>query len=246
MPGASWARAQADAGPYINVKNIYRKAAQASTSDTFGGWAAGQSDAVNFNMIRFADVLLWAAECEVEVGSQALAEKYVNLVRARAAEPSGWVMGRLTGYGTTAGKADATKPIVDNTLPAANYKVSPYTGQITAGSKEFARQAVWFERKLELAMEGHRFFDLQRYDGRFGGPEPDGYMAGILNTYIKAMTSIGPIDPATHLSKFFPNSVLNTNGTIAVFTKDRNEIYPIPQPQIDIEKGALKQNTGGY
>jgi len=234
MPGASWARAQGDAGPYINVKNIYRKAQAATASDAFQGWAAGQSDAVNFNMIRFADVLLWAAEVEVEIGSQAQAETYVNRIRARAADPTNWVMGRLTGYGTTNGKLDASKPIVNNTLPAANYQIGLYKSQIATGSKDFARQAIWFERKLELAMEGMRFFDLQRYDGLSGGPAAPGYMATTLNAYIKKSTSYDP--------KFFANSVLQG----ATFTQGKNEIYPIPQRQIDREGGQLKQNPGGY
>jgi hypothetical protein len=46
--------------------------------------------------------------------------------------------------------------------PAANYKVSPYPGGAFA-SKDFALKAIYFERKIELAMEGHRFFDLVRW-----------------------------------------------------------------------------------
>jgi hypothetical protein len=226
MPGASWARAQGDAGPYINVKNVWRQSEGASAGDTFGGWAAGQSSAINFNMIRFSDVLLWAAECEVEIGSQAQAQAYVNLVRARAADQTGWVKGRLTGY--TGG--DTSKPIVDNTQFAANYKVGLYTGQITGGSKDFARQAIWFERRLEFAMEGVRFFDLQRYDGLLGGPAASGYMATTINAYIAKNTSY-PV-------AFFANSVLKG----ATFTQGKNELYPLPQNQIDLEKGALKQN----
>ena len=232
MPGASWARAQTDAGPYINMKNVYRKGQQSSTSDTYGGWATGQSDAINFNVIRYADILLWAAECQIEVGSQAIAETLINLVRARAADPTGWVYGRLRGYGLTSGKPDITLPIVAAAVPAANYKVGLYTGQVAGGSKDFARSAVQFERRLEFGMEGVRFYDLQRWDGLFGGTEPSGFMAATLNAYIKKNTS--------YPSSFFGNTVLQG----AVFTQGRNELYPIPQRQIDLEGGKLKQNPG--
>lgn len=233
MPGASWARAQGDAGPYINIKNIYRKSQQGSQSESFGGWAANQSDAINFNMIRFSDIILWAAECEVEVGTLTEAERLVNLVRERAGRSVNVIMGRLTGYGLNAkGEKDTSLPIVDNAQPAANYQVKQYAGQIIGGSKEHARQAVWFERRLELAMEGHRFFDLQRYDGTYGGPEPAGYMADIMNAYIAKNTSYDV--------NFFANTVMKG----AKFTKGKNELYPIPTKQIDLEKGALKQNPG--
>ena len=81
-------------------------------------------------MIRFADVLLWAAECEVEVGSLAKAEEYVNIVRARAANPAGMVHTYI----------DPTKPTGGFTdIPAANYKVGNYTGQFAANGKTYAR-----------------------------------------------------------------------------------------------------------
>jgi hypothetical protein len=83
------------------------------------------------------------------------------------------------------------------------------------------------ERQLELAMEGHRFFDLQRYDAIYGGPAGAGYMARVLNAYIKADTRIS-------------NPVLNGK----TFTGGKNELYPIPQNQIDIGGGKLKQNPG--
>ena len=234
MPGASWARAQGDAGPYINVKNVYRQGQQATAADNYGGWATDQSDNINYNMIRYSDVLLMAAEVEIEIGSQAKAETYINMVRARAADPSGWVYGRLTGYGidATTGKQSTADPIVDNTQPAANYKVGLYAGQVASGTKAYARSAVQFERKLEFSMEGVRFFDLQRWDGLFGGPMPSGFMATTLNAYIKKSTS--------YPTSYFGNTVLQG----AVFTQGRNEIYPIPVQQIDKEAGALKQNPG--
>jgi len=227
MPGASWARAQGDAGPYINMKNVYKKSQAATASQSYGGWAPGQASAMNFNMIRYSDVLLWAAECEVEVGSQAQAEIYVNMVRGRMVDhPENWVKGRLTGY--TGG--DAGKPIVDNSQNAANYVIARYSGQIATGTKEFARQAIWFERRIELSMEGQRFFDLQRYDGLYGGPEPAGYMASVINAYIAKNTA--------YPTAFFANTVLKN----ATFTAGRNEIYPIPTGEISAEQGALKQN----
>ncbi len=230
MPGKSWARDQADGGPYAPIKNVYYKAAQATTSDTYEGWASNQSTANSYNAIRFADVLLWAAECEIEIGSQAQAEVYINMVRARAALPSNFVMGRVTGYGTTNGQPDAGKPIIDNTLPAANYKVGLYTGQIATGTKDFARKAVQFERRIELGMEGHRFFDLQRWDGLYGGQMGNGFMAAQLNAYLAHENAV-PNFPALLLKS-------------AHFVAGKNELYPIPQNQIDITHGNIKQNPG--
>lgn len=202
MPGRDWVRSQNQAGPYVPMKGIYRKAAQATTSEAAGGgWAANQANSINYNVIRFSDVLLWAAECEAEVGSLSQAETYVNIVRNRAANPAGWVQ-------TT----------------AAHYVISPYNGQFVANGQQYARKAVRFERKLELAMEGHRFFDLQRYDNGTG------YMSDVLNAYIQHETHIAG----------FNYQILNG----AKFTKGKNELYPIPQAQIDLSKGILKQNPG--
>ncbi|MEZ4969703.1 MAG: RagB/SusD family nutrient uptake outer membrane protein [Flavobacteriaceae bacterium] len=94
--------------------------------------------------------------------------------------------------------------------------------------KDFAREAVRFERKLELGMEHHRFFDLQRYDNGTG------YMADLLNEYIAHELNV-------------PNyNMFYMEG--ASFTKGQDEIYPIPQAQIDLSvtEGAatLTQNPG--
>lgn len=215
MPGKPWIRSQEAAGPYSPKKSVYYKYARNTTSDTYEGWAAGNSTANNYNMIRFADVLLWAAEAEVEVGSLQQAEIYVNMVRNRAANASGFVYKYI----------DDSDPLKGYTsTPAANYKVGLYNGAFT--SKEFAREAVRFERKLELGMEGHRFFDLQRWDNGAG------YMADVLNKYIEHETS-------TYDYKILKG---------ATFTKGKNEYFPIPQAQIDLSKengiATLKQNAG--
>ena len=215
-PGESWIRGQASGGPYSPKKNIYMKAAQASTSDFYAGWAANQTTANNINLMRFADVLLLAAEAEVEAGSQATAEGYVNRVRARAARPESMVH-------TYVDANDPSKGFTTN--PAANYKVGLYTGQITTGSKDFAREAVRFERRLELGMEGHRFFDLQRFD-----KATPGYMADILGAYVAHEKTVPGFGPAYQILQN------------AQFKAGQDEVFPIPQVQIDRSEGTLKQN----
>lgn len=139
FPGADWIRSQAYAGPYSPKKFVYYKSQEGKYTDG-SSWTRGYA-AMNYNIIRYADVLLMAAEAEVEVGSLAKATEYVNLVRNRAANKAGWV--------TTAGGAAAAK-----------YVIAPYG---TFASKAAATAAVRFERKLELSGEGHRFFDLVRW-----------------------------------------------------------------------------------
>ncbi len=50
----------------IWVKNGLFDKADEGNFDQSSGWR--MYSAINFLMIRFADVLLWAAECEVEIG----------------------------------------------------------------------------------------------------------------------------------------------------------------------------------
>jgi hypothetical protein len=211
-PGKSWIRQQAVAGPYSPIKAIYYKADKATTS-----YGNGRYTSNNYTMIRFADILLWAAEVEVEIGSLTEAQKYVNMVRARAANTNGWAKKYIDN-------ADPSKGY--STEPAANYKVGLYTTEFTAKGKDFAREAVRFERKIEFAMEGHRFFDLRRWDNGTG------YMANVLNAYIQHETTIAGYN------------FVYMNG--AKFTKGKNEIYPIPQAQIDLSvvdgKSVLTQN----
>ena len=218
--GEPWTRG--DLVPYVPIKNVFYNAAKSSTTDNYGTWATNQGSAINYNIIRYADVILWKAECEIETNDLASAETDVNLVRARAADPTGWVH-------TYVNDADPSKGFTST--PAANYKVGLYgatagTG-FTANGQAYARAALMMERQLEFGMEGQRFFDLQRHDGIFGGSGGSGYMAGVLNAYYKA-----------------DNRITNPNLSTAKFTGGRDEIYPIPQNEIDIEGGKLKQNPG--
>jgi starch-binding outer membrane protein, SusD/RagB family len=216
-PGQSWSSPYSAGGPYIPKKNSWWQKDKDKYNQKFS-WADNYN-AINYVMIRFADVLLWAAEVEIEAGSLAKAEEYVNRVRDRAADPSGWVYNYIDDNDPLAGFSN---------VPAANYKVGLYAGQFTALGADFARKATRFERKLELAMEGHRFFDLRRYDNG------SGYMANVLNAYIQHETNI----PGWNF--------LYMNG--ATFIKGKNELFPIPQVEIDASmkdgKATLIQNPG--
>ncbi|MEI9909249.1 MAG: RagB/SusD family nutrient uptake outer membrane protein [Bacteroidota bacterium] len=131
-PGRNWIRKVDYGGPYSPKKNTYYKADIGSLAGTVG-WGFA-NNALNYTPMRFADVLLMAAEAEIEVGSLATARTYINRVRTRA----------------------AASPVLNGGVDAANYVISIYP--VDFADKAEARTAVRFERKLELGMEGHRFF----------------------------------------------------------------------------------------
>ncbi|OIN58369.1 RagB/SusD family nutrient uptake outer membrane protein [Arsenicibacter rosenii] len=194
-PGYDWIRKQDYGGPYTPKKYVYYRADQ-GTYQQSNGWHPGYT-AMNYTIIRYADVLLMAAEAEVEAGSLTKALEYVNMVRKRAANPAGYV----------------TK----NNAPAAKYVISEYPASAFA-SKEAARNAVRFERKLELSGEGHRFFDLLRW----------GVVEASVNAYLSYEGQKLPV--ALGSARFTPN---------------QDEYLPIPQAQIDLQgKDVLKQNPG--
>ena len=221
--GEQWSRG--DVVSYNPIKNVFWHNAMAATTDPNAqGWAPNQGTSINFDLIRYPEVILWHAECEVETGNLQAAEDDVNMVRNRmAAHPEYWVH-------TYVDDNDPSKGFTNT--PAANYHIGlygivgghPATGFVVNGAS-YAREAVHMEEQLELAMEGRRFFNLQRWDGLYGGPEASGYMADVINNYIKADTRIS-------------NPVLNAHS----FTAGKNELYPVPQNQIDLEAGALNQN----
>ena len=194
-PGRTWIRLQSYGGPYSPKKNVFFRSDMGQTAASVGwGW---NNNALNYTIMRFADVLLMAAEAEIEVGSLAKATEYTNLVRTRA----------------------ANSPLMNGTNPAANYSVGNYT---VFASKEDARKAVRFERMLELGMEGHRFFDLNRW--------------GITADYINNV--------------YLAKEKLRRPSTLggATFTPNKHEYMPIPEYAINqsIKGGqpTLKQNPG--
>ncbi|MEP7320902.1 MAG: RagB/SusD family nutrient uptake outer membrane protein [Saprospiraceae bacterium] len=220
----NWIRDLSVNGVFNPKKNVYAKSQFGNlSSNETAFWGATQINANNYIFIRFADIILWAAECEAETGSLDKAQEYVNQIRNRAADPAGWVYNGAN-YNATSAKYTITA----SSTPADKYKIAAWpAGKFSGGGKDFARKAIQFERRLELAMEGHRFFDLQRWDNGTGS------MANILQTYQtveKTRKSFHSVNPT------------------AVFTKGVSEFFPLPQTQIDLEnstgKIVLKQLPG--
>ncbi|MEO6289875.1 MAG: RagB/SusD family nutrient uptake outer membrane protein, partial [Ginsengibacter sp.] len=213
-------------GPYRGKKWVYWKADEDKGGEVIDGWQ--YASAINYNMIRFSDILLWDAECEVETGSLQKAEDLVNIVRARAANPADFLKKYINDADPSQGFSN---------VPAANYDIALYSGVngFVAKGQAYAREAVRFERKLELAMEGGRFFDLQRYD--LAQP---GYMADLLNKYMP--------EEVAKFESYLPSPQTYDILKGAVFVKGKHEIYAIPQVQIDqsseVSGPTLIQNPG--
>lgn len=185
-------------GPYNQKKIVFTKAEKAAGLVTHP--SSNFANSHNVPLMRFADLLLMAAECEIELNNLNVAMGYINKVRQRA--------------------ANSVVMNLDNTAPAANYKVGLYT---SFANQEAARTAVRFERRLELAEEGHRFFDLVRW----------GITEEFINNEYLPFESI--LRPVT----FTPG---------AQFNAGKDEYQPIPEYSItqSFKNGVatLKQNPG--
>lgn len=154
-PGNDWIREQPNGGPYMTKIFMHTKAEQ-----TLNAYGTGFYNGKNYRMIRYANILLWRAECAIEDNDLDMARDLVNQVRNRA-KTSTPVMGLCLST-----KNLASSPVVDYTKPAANYKIEPYptvSGAYPFDTKENALKAVQLETRLEFACGPFRFFDLRRW-----------------------------------------------------------------------------------
>ena len=133
-----WCRTKDVYGEYSNKKCC----ADPSDERVLHIWPWGGSP-LNWCFLRYADILLLKAEACVEKNDLPGALMLVNMVRDKAKR-----------------SIDGTYVPMDIDPTLANYKVEPYT---TFPSQDYARKAVRMERRLELALEGHRWFDLIRW-----------------------------------------------------------------------------------
>lgn len=134
-----WCRAYEIYGEYSNKKAV------CDPSDTrmISGWPWGGSP-LNFCLIRYSDIVLLYAEACVETGDLGETRTWVNRIRERANN-----------------SIDTNYTPQDLSTIMADYRVGLYPAE--GWTQDYARKAVRLERRLELALEGNRWFDLLRW-----------------------------------------------------------------------------------
>ena len=179
-------------GYYASLKEV----PQRSKGETFNQpW---QAFAMNDYIFRFTDVMLMRAEALIELGQLTEARQIINDIRQRA-------------------KNSVDKHIA---YAASQCDIELYPDTYFA-DKETARKCLRWERRLEMAMENCRFFDLRRW----------GIASETLNAFF-ASEQNDVYDGQTY-AKYYKD---------AHFTAEKNEYYPIPYNQMYYVPGLYTQN----
>ncbi len=155
-------------------------------------------NSMNQREVRYAEVLLWKAEILIQLGRHQEALPIINELRTRAANSTQML----------------TLP--DGSYPT-NYDIALYEdGVNVTWDEETAWEALMWENRLEMAMEGRRFYNLVRW----------GIAEEVMNEYFEKESERKPwLD-------------------VAYFTAGRDEYLPIPQAQMNWSQGVYVQNPG--
>ena len=191
----AWSRSGGTFGYFVSLKQNVDPA----LTDSYlylcdSQWASS----MNRIVLRYADVLLMRAEAQAQLGQTSEAIALVNQVRERAA-------------------GMATSSVVSNysNKYGVHYAVGKYSGSY---SKDEAMKIIKMERRLELAMESERFFDLVRWG-----------------------------DAATVLNKYYSTESEKMNFLSgSQFTANKNEYLPVPFEQMAASNGHYTQNCGQW
>ncbi len=160
----------------------------------------------NKRLLRYADVILIAAEAAYHLGMESQARNYVNIIRERARNSSAPKGSVLYNAGYPAPSGDP------GLLP-----------DITASGADLLN-AIKHERRVELALEGHRTWDLYRW----------GDYENAIQKYVPADVSLGGISASTVISNMLSHSY-NPHGIM---------IPAMPIPNTEIRYGVT--GTVGY
>ncbi len=188
---ATWSRSNGLYGYYVTLKQNVDPGSEFLVKGSWWG------SPMNRIVLRYADILLLRAEALVQL-NQKIPEaiEIVNTLRARARQSVGMTSDYEQLYGV-------------------RMNIRPYDGSY---GKDEALKIVKFERRLEMAMECERFFDLVRW----------GEADQVLNKYYA--------DEADNCAIY----------SIANFTPNKNEYLPIPFSQLSASNGHYKQNIGNW
>lgn len=210
-----------DYGYYTSLKEV----PQRSKGETFNG--SWQAFATNDYVIRYTDVMLMRAEALIELNRLSEARDIINAIRRRAANS----VSKHIEYA-----ADQCE--------IAEYPIEDYFD-----TKEHARKCLQWERRLEMAMENGRFFDLRRW----------GIASKTLNAYFNKAkdATYSFFDHNGNVMEGAPVTY-DENGNVtgateqyygqyyrdAKFTPEKNEFFPIPYNQLFYIPGLYQQNKG--
>lgn len=188
---ATWSRSNGLYGYYVSLKHNVDPDGDYLVKGSWWG------SPMNRIVLRYADVMLMRAEALVQL-NQGIPEaiEIVNSLRNRARQSTAMISDYEHAYGM-------------------RMNIRPYTGSY---SQAEALEIVKRERRVEMAMESERFFDLVRW----------GEAAQVLNRYYA--------DEADNCAIY----------SSAAFTADKNEYLPIPFAQVSASNGHYKQNIGNW
>ena len=181
-------------GYYTSLKEV----PQRSKGETFNSpWQAFD---MNDYVFRYSDVMLMRAEALIETGQLAEARTIINDIRQRA-------------------KNSVAKHIQ---YAADQCEIALYPDTYFK-DKETARKCLQWERRLELAMENGRYFDLRRW----------GIASKTLNAYFE-----------TEKNDVYDGQTYAQYLKDAHYTPGKNEFYPVPYNQLYYVPGLYSQNKG--
>lgn len=192
-------------GYYTSLKEV----PQRSKGETFeGSW---QAFAMNDYVFRYTDVMLMRAEALIELDQLEDARTIINDIRLRAAN-------------------SITKHIAyaKDFCEIAEYPASYF------GDKETARKCLRWERRLEMAMESSRYFDLRRW----------GIASTVLNEYFKLEQKAHRMVPDKESPTGYKDVHYGQYYKDAHYTPGKNEFYPVPYNQLYYVPNLYVQNKG--
>lgn len=188
----TWSRSNGLYGYYVTLKHNVDPDGDYLIK---GGWWGSPMNRI---VLRYADVLLMRAEALIQLNDGRVDEaiSLINQVRTRAKQSTAMISDYEMEYGV-------------------HFNIQPYTGTYT---QQDAMKLLKFERRVEMALESERFFDLVRW----------GEAAEVLNKFYAEEAN---------------DCAIYSNAS---FTKNKNEYLPIPFAQMSASNGNYMQNCGGW